>query len=167
MIALVTGGSGCGKSTWAEGFVRALGRPLIYIATMRVVDEECAARVSRHRAQRAGLGFATLECPVDVGAAAVRPGGTALLECLPTLVANEMFGGEAARVLPGVLRLAEAYNNLVVVTNDVFSDGLSYEADTLSYMRFLAALNREMARRADLVAEVVFSIPVLLKGAYP
>jgi adenosylcobinamide kinase/adenosylcobinamide-phosphate guanylyltransferase len=55
--------------------------------------------------------------------------------------------------------------NLVVVTNDVFSDGLAYDPETADYMRKLAFVNRAVAGRADLVVEVVFSIPMALKGA--
>ena len=54
MIVLVTGGSGCGKSTWAERLVETLPREnRVYIATMQVYDEESRQRVKRHREQRA------------------------------------------------------------------------------------------------------------------
>ena len=167
MIALITGGSGCGKSTWAEKFVQTLSGRRFYIATMQVVDDECRARVARHRAQRDGLGFETIERPRDIGSAPVETGSTALLECLPTLLAGEMFGGDSERVLPGLFHLMDVCENLVVVTNDVFSDGMDYDPETRAYIRKLAEVNRAVARRADLVAEVVFSIPVALKGAIP
>jgi adenosylcobinamide kinase/adenosylcobinamide-phosphate guanylyltransferase len=121
--------------------------------------------VARHRLQRADLGFETLETAEDIGSAPVEPGSTALVECLPTLMANEMFGGDPARVLPGLERLMDACAHLVVVTNDVFSDGLTYDPETTAYMRALAQVNRAVAERADLVVEVVFSIPSVLKGA--
>ena len=166
MIALVTGGSGCGKSTWAEKYIQTFGERKFYIATMQVVDEECRARVARHRLQREGLGFETLEMATDIGSAPVEPGSTALVECLPTLMANEMFGGgDPERVLKGLTRLMDVCGNLVVVTNDVFSDGMSYDPETTAYMKKLAEVNRAVAERADLVVEVVFSIPVALKGA--
>lgn len=167
MIALVTGGSGCGKSTWAEQFLRTLGGRRFYIATMQVVDEECRARVARHRRQREGLGFETIELATDIGGAPVEPGSAALVECLPTLMANEMFGGDPERVLPGLTRLMDVCGNLVIVTNDVFSDGVCYDPETTAYMRKLAQVNRAAAQRADLVVEVVFSIPSILKGAIP
>ena len=165
MIALVTGGSGCGKSTWAEKLAVGLGGRKCYIATMQVVDEECRDRVTRHRAQREGLGFETIEIVHDIGRAFVSPGSTALVECLPTLMANEMFGGDPERVLPGLMRLMNTCKNLVVVTNDVFSDGLAYDPETATYMRKLAEVNRAVAARANLVVEVIFSIPMALKGA--
>ena len=67
MIVLVTGGSGCGKSTWAEKLIAsAPGGNRFYIATMQARDGESVRRVERHRAQRAGLGFATVECGKDL-----------------------------------------------------------------------------------------------------
>jgi adenosylcobinamide kinase/adenosylcobinamide-phosphate guanylyltransferase len=167
MIALITGGSGCGKSTWAEKLVHSLGGEKFYVATMRIVDEECDQRVRRHRAQRVGLGFTTLECQTDIGRAPVAPGCTALLECLPTLMANEMFGGDWTRVLAGIERLIDTCAHLVVVTNDVFSDGLAYDPETRRYMRALADVNQTVASRADLVTEVVYSIPAAVKGILP
>ena len=67
MICLVTGGAGCGKSTWAEKLVDSLPREnRYYIATMQVYDEESRQRVARHRAQRADKGFTTIECEKDL-----------------------------------------------------------------------------------------------------
>ena len=84
MIALITGGSGCGKSVYAEQLgARLMGTARCYIATMRVCDEEAENRVRRHRAQRAGAGYATIECPLDLASARVAPGSVVLLEDVP------------------------------------------------------------------------------------
>lgn len=169
MIVLVTGGSGSGKSAWAERAAAALpAQRRFYLATMRVYDPESERRVARHRAQRAGRGFETLERPVDIGGAAVAAGSLALLEDLPNLLANEMFGrGDPARILPGIRALAAKCAHLLIVTGEVFSDGGRYGAETLAYMRTLACLNREAAALADAAVEVVYSIPVPLKGELP
>ena len=75
MIILVTGGSGCGKSTWAEKLVQSLpSGKRVYIATMQVFDRESEIRVQRHRAQRAGLGFRTIECEKDLASDGADPG---------------------------------------------------------------------------------------------
>ena len=63
MMILVTGGSGSGKSAFAEDCVLALGeKKRIYIATMFPFDEESKKRVARHRNMRKGKGFETVEC---------------------------------------------------------------------------------------------------------
>lgn len=169
MILLLTGGSGCGKSTYAERIIEALPKKnRVYIATMQVFDEESVRRVERHRAQRAHMDFVTLECPKDLGSAKIAAGSTVLLEDLPNLLANEMFdGGMPERILPQLTALCRSCENLVIVTNDVHSDGMRYEGPTLRYQRLLAELNCGAAALADSVAEVVYSIPVYLKGGSP
>ncbi len=169
MIYLVTGGSGCGKSTWAEKLVSTLPQEKrVYIATMQVYDDESVKRVARHRAQRADKGFITVECEKDLASAHVEEGSIVLLEDLVNLVANEMFdGGSVERIVPALKMLAERCKHLVMVTNDVFSDGITYAESTQDYLRVLADINREAAMLSDAVIEVVYSIPAALKGELP
>ncbi|MBQ7886165.1 MAG: bifunctional adenosylcobinamide kinase/adenosylcobinamide-phosphate guanylyltransferase [Clostridia bacterium] len=169
MIILLTGGSGCGKSTYAERIVAAMPKEKrVYVATMRVYDEESVRRVERHRAQRADKGFITIECEKDLSSAWMEDGCVVLLEDLVNLVANEMFdGGDTARIIPALDDLAARCCHLVMVTNDVFSDGEAYSESTQEYLRVLAKVNAHAAKLADCVAEIVYSIPVLLKGELP
>ncbi|MBO4299664.1 MAG: bifunctional adenosylcobinamide kinase/adenosylcobinamide-phosphate guanylyltransferase [Clostridia bacterium] len=169
MIVFLTGGSGCGKSTYAERIVAAMpAERRVYVATMQVYDEESERRVARHRAQRADKGFRTVECPKNLAGAAIEAGGTVLLEDIPNLLANEMFdGGDPERVVPALRALAAKCANLVIVTNDVFADGVVYPASTRDYLRRLAQINAAAAAMADYAAEVVYSIPVPLKGERP
>ena len=169
MIVLVTGGSGCGKSTWAEKLVASLPEDnRFYIATMQVYDDESVKRVARHRAQRADKGFTTIECEKDLASADVPEGSTVLLEDLVNLMANEMFdGGDVERIVPALEALAQKCRHLVMVTNDVFSDGVTYAESTQEYLRQLAAINAQAAALADSVVEVVYSIPVCVKGELP
>ena len=63
MLTLVTGGSGSGKSAFAEDRVLSFGdAQRIYIATMHPFDEESHKRIERHQKMRAGKGFETVEC---------------------------------------------------------------------------------------------------------
>ena len=62
MLVVVTGGSGSGKSAFAEDRVLSFGEARrIYIATMQAFDEESHRRIRRHRRMRAGKGFETIE----------------------------------------------------------------------------------------------------------
>lgn len=169
MIVLATGGSGCGKSTWAEKLIASLpNEKRVYIATMQVYDEESVRRVQRHRAQRADKGFVTVECEKDLASAAIEKGSIVLLEDLVNLLANELFdGGDPNRIVPALKALAQRCRHLVMVTNDVFSDGVDYAESTRTYLRLLADLNRQAAEMADTVVEVVYSIPVCVKGELP
>lgn len=175
MLILVTGGAGSGKSEFAEDLVTASGRSArCYLATMRIWDEECRRRVERHRRMRAGKGFATVECPRDLAAAAERvPRGAAvLLEDLTNLASNEWFGGAGAedmerRVLEGLERLRARGAWTVAVANELFSDGIAYDAGTARFLEAQGRLHRAVCARAERVYEVVCGIPVCWKGEKP
>ena len=170
MIALIIGGSGSGKSAYAEKLVRKISdKNRVYIATMRVWDHESEIRVARHRAQRAELGFETIECPLNLGEVQLPENATVLLEDIPNLVANEMFdaSGDAGRIIPALQSLAGKCANLVMVTGNLFADAISYDPETLRYMRLLAEVNAAAAALADCGVEVVYTIPVTFKGENP
>lgn len=168
MLLFINGGSGSGKSAYAEDRVTASGiARRAYIATMEPFGEEGQARIARHRRMRAGKGFTTLECPRSLGDLPVPGGCAALLEDLTNLFANEWFGvsreGAAERVLRGLAHLQSTASLTVVVGNDLFADGLPYDAETLCYLRALADLHQRVAAMADEVYEVVCGIPICLR----
>lgn len=167
MLTMIIGGAGSGKSAFAEQHTGSLPGRKIYLATMLARDAESRTRVARHRAQRAGRGFETLERGLALESLPIPGGANILLEDLSNLLANEMYelaGGGADAVRRGLAHLISACDNLTVVTNEVFSGGADYDAESLHYMRCLADLNRELAAQADLVVEVVCGLPNVLKG---
>jgi adenosylcobinamide kinase/adenosylcobinamide-phosphate guanylyltransferase len=177
MMVLITGGSGSGKSAYAEERVSRLyqeispkerGR-LLYVATMEPYGEEGQQRIARHHHLRAGKGFATLECYTHLEKLPVAKNDVVLVECLSNLTANEMFsregrGQEAAFwVEKGIRHLINTCSHVVLVGNQVFSDGISYEASTMAYLEELAKIQNLAAQLADEVVEVVCGIPLLVK----
>lgn len=171
MIHLITGGSGSGKSAFVEAAIVSLGEAQrFYIATMYPFDEESFRRIERHRNMRKEKKFTTVECYTDLKKLQLPSGCNILLECMSNLVANEMYredgAGEetAAAVLSGVCHLANTASNLVIVTNEIFSDGIDYDPETIRYQNYLGEINRKIASMADTVTEVVYGIPVRLKG---
>lgn len=194
MITLVTGGSGSGKSAYAESLLSSCEGIKYYIATMQIYDAEGEKKVERHRKLRAGKGFLTIESPMNVGKIRFACAGgseqaqyrqeaemkvqgnaekkSALLECMSNLTANEMFTKDGMKseeevvekIVSEIQTLSQKLDNLVIVTNNVFEDGVIYDAGTMEYLRALGRINAALARLADRVAEVVVGIPVELKG---
>ena len=168
MIVLVTGGSGSGKSAFAEDLSLdlSLSAPRIYLATMRVWEDEGKKRVLRHRRLRETKGFTTLELTENIARAALSGGETVLLEDLPNLVLNEFYGGEEGcgnRVLSGIRDLALRAENLVIVTNEIGSDGFRYQEETERYLKIFFSVNNQASELSDQVYEVVYGIPVRVK----
>lgn len=170
MLTLVLGGAASGKSEYAEALVLRSTLPRYYLATMQVWDAECAARVEKHRKMRAAKQFETLECPLHLEAVRLPRRGTALLEDLGNLTANELYDpagasdAAAEHILQGLDHLAAQCENLIVVSNEVFSGGAEYAGDTDRYLLALARVNNALAARADAVVRVVCGIPVYYKG---
>lgn len=171
MMILVTGGSGSGKSAFAEDCVVSFGKTdRIYIATMYPFDEESRKRVQRHRKMRQGKGFETVECYTGLDKIRLPENCTVLLECMSNLVANEMFQEEGAHentveaVLKGVRHIRKQAGNLVIVTNEIFSEAADYQGETELYQEYLGQINQKIAEIADQVVEVVYGIPVYHKN---
>lgn len=168
---MVIGGSGSGKSEFAENICMELpAEEKRYIATMQAFDEESRARIAKHRKARSGKGFETIEQGTHLETVCLPGGCTALLECMSNLVANEVFapegrGADCSEVLKcGLHHLAANAAHLVIVTNDIFSDGVTYDPETEQYRKILGEVNREAAAMADYVYEVVCGIPICVKG---
>lgn len=174
MFIVVTGASASGKSEYAEKKIMSLTpqeESAIYIATMQPYGDEGRARIEKHRRQRAQRRFETVEIYMDMEMARIPERKNILLECMSNLVANEMFSRQKpqsaemlkARIVQGMIQLRTMSKNIVVVTNEVFSDTLQYDAQTLAYIKLLGEVNQALAELADEVVEVVYGIPVFLK----
>ena len=173
MTVLVTGGSGSGKSEFAEMLISKMNDgPKIYLAAMKPLDEESRLRIRRHRDMRKNRNFVTVEQYLKIGNAEIPEGSDVLLECLSNLTANEMFdpagSGDdpVSAVITGIRMLQKKTRNLVIVTNEIFSDGKEYPGDTELYKHYLGQINREAAKMSDQVFEVIYGIPVRLKGVF-
>lgn len=167
MITLITGGSGSGKSAFAESQVTACpAARRIYIATMFPYDEESFRRIDRHREMRAGKGFETVERYTDLKNLQLPPDCCVLLECMSNLVANEMFQENGAgsntvqEVLEGIRRLEEKTVHLFIVTNEISSDGIVYDPETIRYQKYLGEINAGIGKMVSRVLEVVYGIPI-------
>lgn len=177
MIHLVYGGSGSGKSAYAEKLVMELNsEKKYYLATMKVFGNEGEKRVQRHKELRAGKGFITLEKETFDGTPSIKEliqqkNSTVLIECISNLVANEMFQDDGIVKYEKVVEkirsdfedIKNCAENFVIVSNNVFEDGIEYGEETENYMKALGDINIFFASIADKVTEVVCGIPVEIK----
>lgn len=89
---------------------------------------------------------------------------------MSNLTANEMFLENGAgdrtveEICEGVESLRTQASYLCIVTNEIFSEAAAYEGETRKYQKYLGEINCRLAKMADQVAEVVYGIPIWIKG---
>lgn len=189
MIHMVTGGSGSGKSAYAEDWIfkkqkenlaLQFGRefeedmlPLLYIATMIPYGEEAKKKIERHHRLRAGKGFITVERYTDLKNLEIPANSGILLECVSNLAANELYRADGTmkerketldQIMEGIRHLSQETCCLTIVTNEVHSDINGYSQETEMYRDLLGIANQRIAELADRVTEVVYGIPVCIKS---
>ncbi len=95
MRILLIGGGKSGKSTMAQRLAAALSgdAPRYYWATMTPHDDEDLARIRRHVADRAGMGFVTVERSFDLpgGLGEIDRNGTVLFDSITACLSERMF----------------------------------------------------------------------------
>jgi len=179
MRIFISGGAKNGKSFYAQTLAKRMAEarslPLYYVATMEPHDSEDDARIARHRRERAGWGFETVEQGRDLCAILARtdPAGVFLLDSVTALVANEMFrdgicdpnaGERVAGDLREFLRRAQ---RCVLVSDYLYADAERYDGMTADYLRALARCDRAAAAACDCVLEVAAGIVTCHKGELP
>jgi adenosylcobinamide kinase/adenosylcobinamide-phosphate guanylyltransferase len=190
MVFFITGGNDNGKSEYAEDLViklspggRSAGYTRIYLATMGARDEESLKRIKKHIFRRKDMEYITIEKSFDVGSIDITniditnidtskadTGKRILLiEDIPNLLAGEMFKGTsfypdvADKITADIMKLISACEHTVIVTNEVFSDGMIYDEYTTTYLREFGTINRRLAGYSDKVVELVCGIPCIVK----
>ena len=166
MMILISGTSDSGKSKIAENRLENFNGKKFYVATAKILDSEMLKRVKKHKAMRAGKNFITIEREKNLGELKFPMNSSVLIESLTTWLANEMFdGGSAENIFDDIKKLKASCKNLIIVSDDIFSDGIIYDEATEFYVKTLASLMIKIAREADEVMEAVSGIAVKIKGA--
>ena len=165
ILVLIAGSNDSGKSLYAEQLIDQTKGKRYYIATMLPCTDENHHRIKKHRAQRQGLGFETLECPFQVGDCSVSADSVVLLEDVSNLLANAVFerGSGPDRVYEDICRLAERSGILVVVT----ISGLKahdYDQETGAYIHGLNEINQRLYDKAAVAILMHNHIPIYQKG---
>ena len=177
MIVFICGGSKSGKSSLAQNISKALAKdkPLYYVATMIPSDNEDKEKIRLHIEDRAGMGFETVECGCNIFSVpdSTEKMGTFMLDSVTALLTNEMYGDFATkgvdasagqRCAADIKLLAETVENVVIVSDYIFSDGNIYDGDTQLFIKSLAHIGNSIAQYADVVVEMNFGNATIHKG---
>jgi adenosylcobinamide kinase / adenosylcobinamide-phosphate guanylyltransferase len=167
---LVLGGARSGKSRHAQDLARG-NRRVALVATAEPLDADMAARIARHRAERAP-DWLTVESPRDPVGACRRLAGSvdiAIVDCLPLWVSNRLLAGhDQAAILAGADDLASLCRDralsLVLVSNEVGEGVHPSTRDGLEFRDLLGLVNQRVAAAADRVTLMVAGIALPVKS---
>jgi adenosylcobinamide kinase/adenosylcobinamide-phosphate guanylyltransferase len=167
------GGVRAGKSAFAVARARAIGGRVVFVATAEAGDDEMAARIARHRAERPPS-WRTVEIPVALPSALTALESEAdvlIVDCLNFWVANmlQKRPGLSDADLRSEAAALEAVAtcprfSLLLVSNEV---GSGVHPETELGRRFRDALglvNQAAARAAEEVVLMVAGCPLTVKG---
>jgi adenosylcobinamide kinase / adenosylcobinamide-phosphate guanylyltransferase len=173
-LTFVLGGARSGKSAYAERLAASGGRPVTYIATARIVDEEFAERVAHHRARRPEH-WQLIEADDDLARALRQADGAdrcILIDCLTLWLAELLCpaGGAAlpadaceARVRDFEAALADARGQVIVVSNEIGLGVVPMGEVTRRYVDELGRVNQRIAALATHVTLMVAGLPLTVK----
>lgn len=171
MLYMIFGGSGSGKSAYAEELsMKLCPGEKVYLATLTDIDGEMEDRIRSHRDMRAGKHFRTIERGRDLQLLNVEGEQLVLLECMTNLLANEMYDPGARRkedaasyIMEGIRHLRGQAEHVIVIAQDAFSE-VPMDPEMRRYVRESGRVNQMLAKEADVVIEVKFGLPLVLKG---
>jgi len=170
---LILGGARSGKSRFAVAGLAARAR-VTYVATAEPGDDDMAARIARHQAERSPH-WTTVEAPYDLVPAlsrALAEADTVIVDCLTVWVANLMLRGESDETIlkeaDGVAAVAAAPRaELRIVSNEAGLGVHPPTADGLRFRDLLGLVNQRVAAASSRVVLMVAGLPHLLKDTPP
>lgn len=179
MIVFLSGGVRSGKSKLAEEILSNLPYTnKIYLATSRPIDKEIRYRIDKHRNDRKNKQFTTIEKSENISAVipGLKANDTVLLDCLGNLLANEMYSDLSTvfskkmilrtveKIFSDIEMIRKKVHTLVIVSNEIFSDGIKYAEDAEPYLYALAALHIRIAKMSNVVIECVHGSNIIYKN---
>ncbi|WP_026510432.1 MULTISPECIES: bifunctional adenosylcobinamide kinase/adenosylcobinamide-phosphate guanylyltransferase [unclassified Butyrivibrio] len=169
MIYLVIGTSNSGKSVLAEELSMKTDDPYrVYLATMKIYDDAGKERVEKHRRQREGKGFVTIEKEYGIAETLAQipdpQKTTVLLECVSNLAGNEMFENPEGKnlttielidkVVDEIKQLSKKVNNIIIVTNEYERDDEGYDVSTRRYVYILSMINEKLSAFSEKIYDL-------------
>lgn len=160
MLTLLTGGARSGKSRAAVELAgRDAAAGVVVVATATAGDDDMAARIRAHQAERP-WDWATVEEPTDLGAAltAVPESATVVVDCLTLWVMNVLDRTDDEVVATARADATAACHRTgatIVVTNEVGDGIVPADPATRRYRDLLGRVNATWSETADRALLVV------------
>ena len=169
----ILGGARSGKSRFAVSGLGARAR-VTYVATAQAGDDDMAARIARHQAERSPH-WTTIDAPYELVPAlsrALAGSEAVIVDCLTVWVANLMLRGDSDEA---ILKEADAVAERAVaprvelrlVSNETGLGVHPPTADGLRFRDLLGLVNQRVAAASSRVVLMVAGLPHMLKDTPP
>lgn len=176
MITLILGGARSGKSAFAQRLCQHWEgqhkKPVTYIATATVLDEEMRQRIARHQNDRPAH-WSLIEAPLALAAAAdtCNSEHILLIDCLTLWLNNHLFE-QPSQDFPHlfsqlITSLKKRNQPVVLVANEVGLGVIPMGQVSRQFVDQAGWLNQAIAAAADNVYFVAAGLPMVLKGEQP
>ncbi|TYL46863.1 bifunctional adenosylcobinamide kinase/adenosylcobinamide-phosphate guanylyltransferase [Marinomonas sp. IMCC 4694] len=170
MKHLVLGGVRSGKSAYAEEEIAACEKPVCYVATTQVWDEDMAERVRLHQTRRPS-DWRLIEEPLalaEVLDSLNSPEQAVIIECFTLWLTNLLCLDDEARLAQekqDLLRaVSEFKGDLVLVSSEVGLGIMPMNALARRFGDEAGAMNQALATLTDRVTLVAAGLPMPLKS---
>ena len=170
-LTLILGGARSGKSSYGEQLATSLSDDVLFVATAQAWDEDMAARIERHKADRPSH-WQTVEAPKSIATCLEgKSADVILIDCITLLVSNllmvdeEMDGDRlesaVATELSALIAKIETFKcHWIIISNEVGLGIVPNNRMTRLYRDALGRANQRLAQKADKVILMVAGIPV-------
>jgi adenosylcobinamide kinase/adenosylcobinamide-phosphate guanylyltransferase len=182
-LIFISGGVRSGKSSFAEKKAEQIanetGGQLHYLATGVPSDGEMQERINKHKRDReAGVyHWKTVEKPTQIEklAGTFNNRDIILLDCITTLLNNELFSSEHEwdqpflekirdGIVTGISEIKNRVGVMIVVSNEVLLEPLHGNHLVFTYGRLLGQIHQKLVKEADLAFLIESGIPIIMKG---
>ncbi|MFL5806866.1 MAG: bifunctional adenosylcobinamide kinase/adenosylcobinamide-phosphate guanylyltransferase [Roseiflexaceae bacterium] len=169
-LSLVLGGARSGKSRFAQQLAESRGGDVLFVATAAPGDNDMAARIARHRAERPAH-WRTIEAQHGLAPAlaSAPPTSTVVLDCATLWVSNLLLADAsweaAAAELDALLEWYRAHSvELIVVSNEVGLGIVPGDALSRAFREWLGWFNQRLAAEAGAVYLMVAGLAIEVKA---
>ena len=167
---LILGGARSGKSRYAEELAIKSGREVVYIATTKVLDDEIAQRVAKHKNDRPAE-WRTIEEPLGLTSCIEKwasPERVVLVDCLTMWLTNLLSDTNKSLLkieLDQLLaRIPDIPGTIIFVSNEVSMGIVPMGELTRQFVDEAGYLHQRLARCVDNVILMVAGLPHHLKS---
>jgi adenosylcobinamide kinase/adenosylcobinamide-phosphate guanylyltransferase len=174
-LILITGGARSGKSSYALQIAERKSESRVFVATCPTIDREMTDRVERHKLEREGRGWRTIEEETELAELfqeKVKAAGVVLIDCITLWVNNILFTHGEERVDDFVikdlcmkwLQAMDVFDGTVIcVTNEVGLGVVPENRLARKYRDLVGTCNQLLGRKANRVVLVSCGVPLIIK----